>query len=850
MAAPVWTTTSGKLASINERERYELALEANDTDSTSLTYSIIAGSLPPGLELTSAGVIQGVPFEVATRRLYKFVVRVSDGTNIADRSFTIEVKGADEPSITTAAGTLDFSDSTRSDYNKIWVFDGSEINYQIEATDTDTATGQTLLFDIVGGQLPPGVSMSKTGLISGVVGLKDDELLGPMGGYSTRNYDMQVFDQLVYSKSRSVNYEFTVRVSDGASITTQINNIQVITADFWRIDNNQITIDGNTYLQSPLSIDLSAFRKPVFKTDRDLGTYRHNNSLVLQIDVEDFDPLQNALEYTVTSGSLPTGISIDLNTGELYGTLPTSAAVTTTYTFTIRATRTVSTGITVFNEKEFTLKIIGDIDVGVTFLSPTVLGTLTAGVPSTISVDAIGVDTNRVLTYSLASGTLPTGITLSPVGNFVGTIDYNQFTLFENNEVTFDSNTTTIDKQFTFEITVTDQYKTVSTTKEFKINVSLPFSKTYGNLHSAGFISGIDQGIFANIRQDSNINAPEYIFRPEDPTFGVPSSAQMLLVAGLEHRILGDFQKQMTKNHQPKKLYFNGLKVAEAKQHGKVVYDVVYIEMVDNLVNNNGKSVSKSIDLRSDIKPILQGPRVSDSLITADATEYNVTTDGGISFSISGSKVRYANQLGADLDFVKTIYPNAIENMRSQMKDLGNKEWTHLPMWMRTTQKGDLAPLGFVPAIVLAYCKPGQGNLVKQRITDKKLKFENIEYQIDRYQISNPMIKVSPNRFEGDGSSTAFELNEMIHEEEIKLTRNGSEIFVQKVFKNLTADVADPTVDTTVRTGDFENEFFLTHNTTTQKTTINFTNAPSNGAKFVVSRQTGDKYLVFDRKGI
>ena len=88
MAAPVWTTTAGKIASINERESYSLALEANDTDSTSLTYSLIAGSLPPGLELTSDGVIQGVPFEVATRRVFKFVVRVSDGTNIADRTFT------------------------------------------------------------------------------------------------------------------------------------------------------------------------------------------------------------------------------------------------------------------------------------------------------------------------------------------------------------------------------------------------------------------------------------------------------------------------------------------------------------------------------------------------------------------------------------------------------------------------------------------------------------------------------------------------------------------------------------------------------------------------------------------
>ena len=109
-----------------------------------MTYSLIAGSLPPGLELTSDGVIQGVPFEVATRRVFKFVVRVSDGTNIADRTFTIEIKGADEPTFTTASGTLDFSDSTRSDYQRIWVIDGSKIQFDTNAVVLTDEKGEPI----------------------------------------------------------------------------------------------------------------------------------------------------------------------------------------------------------------------------------------------------------------------------------------------------------------------------------------------------------------------------------------------------------------------------------------------------------------------------------------------------------------------------------------------------------------------------------------------------------------------------------------------------------------------------------------------------------------------------------
>ena len=38
---------------------------------------------------------------------------------------------------------------------------------------------------------------------------------------------------------------------------------------------------------------------------------------------------------------------------------------------------------------------------------------------------------------------------------------------------------------------------------------------------------------------------------------------------------------------------------------------------------------------------------------TTDYVDYEITTDGGLSFSTSGSKVRYANQLSADLGFMK-----------------------------------------------------------------------------------------------------------------------------------------------------------------------------------------------------
>ena len=260
MATPVWTTTAGKIATINEQVLYSLQLEANDPvdlgDSTAITYSMIAGSLPAGMQVTTDGLLTGTPAEVAKRTLYTFVVRATAGTTITDRTFSLDVQGADAPTFTTAAGQLRLDDSTR--VGLYWVIDGSSISFQVEASDTDTEAGQSLVYEIVQGELPPGITVSKTGLISGIVQLTDDERFGVRGGYDgTANDDRfdGVFDKTVSSKSISKNYDFIVRVSDGTSFIEQNNSIFVYSADFWRVSNTAITIDTSVIDGSPLSMD-------------------------------------------------------------------------------------------------------------------------------------------------------------------------------------------------------------------------------------------------------------------------------------------------------------------------------------------------------------------------------------------------------------------------------------------------------------------------------------------------------------------------------------------------------------------------------------------------------------------
>jgi hypothetical protein len=752
---------------------------------------------------------------------------------------------------TDSLSTADSISTTADTTGNVTVLDGSYIEYNIVATDTDTAAGQNLVYEVVQGSLPPGVTMTLGGKMSGVIELAIDESYGPQGGYDfdafpdysalnpsdggTATDPKNIYDRTVFSRSRSVNYDFIVRVTDGVSSVDRNFNIFVYSADYWVVSNSQITIDQTTLTDNSITMDLHTGRPPVFITASDLGTFRHDNKVLIRIDVSDFDPLQANLEYSITAGALPTGLSIDLNSGEIFGTLGTQSAIEVDHTFTVRANRVVATGLNTFSERAFTMKVVGEVEIGINFITPDIIGTLTADIPSLLSIEAVAEEAGRILAYSITAGSLPTGITLSDQGNLIGTIDPSDF---------IDST-----RSFTFTVTVSDQYQAAAATKEFTLNIDIPYTTIeYGNMsgHSTSFI---DQNVFYNISQDPNINSPEYIFRAEDPNFGMKLRPNMLMLAGLEAQTLTAFQQQMEQNHAPKTLYFGDLKTAIAKEDGVVKYEVVYVEMKDNMTNGKGESVASSIKLRDAIaKPVL-GPRSSSTNATTDYEEYEITTDGGLSFSTSGSKVRYANQLSADLGTVTHLYPNAVANMRSRIKSLGHKEYTYLPLWMRTTQEDGRAPLGYVMAVPICYCKPGTSARLKKRIEDKQIEFKNIQFTMDRYAISKSV--VSPEVFTADGSTTTFQLNEIVHEEDILVKEGTAVVFVGS---GVTADNnVNPTyltVDGTLRSADHEFGVTLTHDRTNRKTTINFTKeAPAEGTIIKVER-ANDKYLAFRNKGI
>ena len=293
MALTVWTPATGStysLGTLNERETVNINLPVSTT--TGITFKVITGKLPPGLRLVGARIV-GTPFEVPRTTEFKFVIRATGSTGIADRTFAFNVVGADEPTWLSPAGLLPVGTN-----NAYYVLDSSFIDFQLVASDTDTATGQQLNFFIASdeGELPPGLILTPTGRITGFVqpllsipiaagnGPFDTDLYDQVAydfGYRSSNgYDTYVYDLTVYDfsvptgrpRKLNRNYEFIATITDGDTVTKRKFRIYVVGDDFFRADNVITTAGEGTY-----TADVTYVRAPIFTTPNYLGLRRANN---------------------------------------------------------------------------------------------------------------------------------------------------------------------------------------------------------------------------------------------------------------------------------------------------------------------------------------------------------------------------------------------------------------------------------------------------------------------------------------------------------------------------------------------------------------------------------------------
>ena len=238
-----------------------------------------------------------------------------------------------------------------------FVLDGTYIDFQLAATDTDLRAGDELEFFIEdnAGQLPPGLILSRSGRITGFI----DPILAlditardgvfDANTFDTNPYDFGVvqnigiagYENIITPRKLNRYYEFRVTVTDGDTSAYRLFKIYVVGDDFLRADNTIMRIGDGTY-----SSDATYLRSPIWLSANNLGVKRANNYVSIILDTFDPNPEIGPIDYKLeninndgSTSILPPGLFLDSSNAEIFGFVPYQPAVTQDYKFTLSVTK-------------------------------------------------------------------------------------------------------------------------------------------------------------------------------------------------------------------------------------------------------------------------------------------------------------------------------------------------------------------------------------------------------------------------------------------------------------------------------------------------------------------------------
>tara|TARA_B110000503_G_C7166673_1_gene422210 strand:+ start:1359 stop:4685 length:3327 start_codon:yes stop_codon:yes gene_type:complete len=460
------------------------------------------------------------------------------------------------------------------------------------------------------------------------------------------------------------------------------------------------------------------------------------------------------------------------------------------------------------SSRTFTIKLLGEVDSTITWTTDANLGNLKANRISTLLVKATTTVPTSVVKYVLISGSLPPGLELKDNGEIVGKVPlYGTgsilgLTLFDNGATTFDGITTTIDRVYNFTVRAYDRFIYSASEKEFTLTIGDEDTKLYSNIFMQPFLKQSQKEAYLTVVNNSTIVDPRYVYRPSDSFFGKQKQLRSLVYSGIETNSIEAYVAATAKNHKRKRFLIGELKKAVAKLEGTndIVYEVVYVELIDpakpatgktakyfNTLNSNGRITVDSVRLESRDDTFADqdgrvtfdvlgrdgtfvGSAVSNGtteVVSRDGTTYVIGVNGsifvylksgevvtitasiteGAGAGAAGSPWRFRpnnNTITADSNAINASqrtdvkkYISNIDNMRDNIAETGSSSRDFLPLWMRTPQNGSLADLDYVLAIPIVYTIPGKSEEVKAKLERSGFDFKTINYDIDRYIIDN-----------------------------------------------------------------------------------------------------------------
>jgi hypothetical protein len=748
--APTWQTNEGLLP-IGPNDAYyildssfvDFQMAAIDFDTTagqSLKYFISSGDgeLPPGLILTKTGRVTGFIQPL-------LIVTSNDGSGSYDTGLYDGV-------------AFDFGQRSTNGYDS-YVYDSIFFDYSspttlprklnrnyefiVSVTDGDSVAKRKFRIYVVGDDFfrsDNTVLQSGSGVFTADITFAripiwiTPNYLGLRRANNYQTYILDTYDAIpglpqAYYSLEVVNPEIE-------SLAVRVSTDENREGDqYLRIKNSTaIPTNGLRFrLRDTLAVGTSQVYTITSVTTISTGTYKLGVSPNLAVTVP------NDTQILIgTDSVLPPGMTFDATTGEVFGNVPYQPAVTISYNFTIKATRFFTNNESASARRIFTVDILGEVDSTIKFLTNSNLGTINANIVSTLAIKATTTVPNAIIIYQLLDGAVPPGLTLSLDGQLIGkvnqfgTVGHPGIITFDNNAFTLDANDTTFDRVYEFTVRARDQFLFSQLDQTFTLTIDTPNNKLYSNISVKPFLKQTERAIFADFINDTNIFDPNLIYRLGDSNFGIQKSLKMIIYGGIETLDAAKYIEAMGRNHKKKRFRFGSVKTAEAKLTGTntVVYEVVYVEMIDPLENSKG-SAALTVNMPDDPLPIYIDERPVTWSRDIDVLNEDAPWGFRPNHIVSTDSQNYF--AGGE----STRFPGSVTNWQYRLKQLGETEREYLPLYMRSIQTSAKRELGFVKAVPLCFTLPGQSNAILLNIKNNGFDFNQINYEIDRYIIDS-----------------------------------------------------------------------------------------------------------------
>lgn len=816
MAQPVWTTSAGSLGTYPALVNVLITLSANPVPpASSITYSLLSGSLPDGLVINREGIISGIPSIVPENITFTFVVRITDNlNNVADRTFTIDINGLANPVFTTPEGSLPFT------FDSVW--------YDVPINYYNPISSNIVEITLGSGSLPPGLELNSEGIIRGYPEPPTIIVTKPLVTTTSdlvtaSNNSISCFSVSGVTVGRPVTFTgivfggivagatYYVRSIDPIASTITISPTQngselsltngsgLMTVNFLAITSGEPITRTYTFelrLESLLGNATSVFsitvynqspsprnpvlyntRPPTYNlTDQDLffgyyvlpsqeilsaiqgtatNTYGSNNTILLDSVVGFqvgrkiiftgvvFGNIQTYITYYITSVDFNSNLitistnqngsnlllstasgtmNVSLPAGPLYDVYPitseayigkfksddffafkvighdfqgdslryqfsgispgsnlqTELAGNQSDTGWITGIPTLaSTGISKFsfsvyayklsnptyrsNTITFSFEIARSIDGEIIWDTLSDLGVIYNGLVSNKKVKVI---CDTFIQFRITSGELPPNLTLQSDGEITG---YVAIQPTENYLEVGDETTYT----FTIEA-YSPLYSSITSSKTFTIKVNQAFSTPMDSLYIKATPSFADRAIIENLLTNNTLIPSNFLYRPDDPNFGKATDVVYQHAYGIYASDINEYLEAITKNHYWRNITLGELKNAVARDnYGNIIYEVVYSEVIDNLVNLQNKSIPLSIFWPRDIflglnnyytsvtnyyTSYIFGQDPIELIITQTSSMGNILTCNSTSLLEQGREIMFKNTVFGGVDTITVYY--------------------------------------------------------------------------------------------------------------------------------------------------------------------------------------------------